>query len=92
MRPFTKEEMARLQAIEPRMRQARFDYLSSLYTEQKELVADIYKAAGGQRQIVWGCGNCWLAVVKELGEQYFNQLEAEVSRKVAKKAKTKGTK
>lgn len=89
MRPFTKEEMARLQAIEPRMRQARFDYLSSLYTEQKELVADIYKAAGGQRQISWGCGNCWLAVVKEIGEQYFSQREAEAKNAAKKSAQKK---
>lgn len=75
MRPFSKEEMEALKPLEPRMRQARFDYLTSLYSEQKETVRSIYTAAGGTRSIMWDCGQCWLAVMKEIGEQYFKQLE-----------------
>ena len=75
MRPFSKEEMEALKPLEPRMRQARFDYLTSLYSEQKETVRNIYTAAGGTRSIMWDCGQCWLAVMKDIGEQYFKQLE-----------------
>ena len=86
MRPFSKEEMEALKPLEPRMRQAKFDYLTSLYSEQKETVRRIYSAAGGTRSIMWDCGACWLAVVKEMGEQYFRQLDETPKKASAKKA------
>lgn len=88
MRPFSKEEMEALKPLESRMRQAKFDYLTSLYSEQKETVRRIYSAAGGTRSIMWDCGACWLAVVKEMGEQYFRQLD-ETPKEPAKKAAPK---
>ena len=88
MRPFSKEEMEALKPLEPRMRQAQFDYLTSLYSEQKETVRTIYSAAGGTRSIMWDCGQCWLAVMKDVGEQYFRQL-AEADKPKPKKAAAK---
>lgn len=74
MKPFTEEQMALLKTIEPRLQQAQHDYLTSLFEDQKRMVEEIYKANGGEKGIVWGCGRCWLAVCKEMGEQYLKQL------------------
>lgn len=84
MKPFTKEQMALLEGVEPRMRQAQSDYLTSLFHDQKVLVEEIYRAAGGTRGIVWGCGSCWLAIMKEIAEQYFKQREEEAAKAVEK--------
>jgi len=80
MRDFTKEELAELQTIETRLWQTQHGYLSTLHTDQKEMVERIYRAAGGTRGIVWGCGRCWLDIVKEMAVIYFRQkAEAEAA-------------
>lgn len=84
MRDFTKEELAELQTIETRLWQTQHGYLSTLHTDQKEMVERIYRAAGGTRGIVWGCGRCWLDIVKEMAVIYYRQ-KAEAEAKPAVK-------
>lgn len=86
MNPFTKEQMERLAPIEDILGKAQNDYYSALFHDQKTLVQEVYQAAGGERSISWGCGRCWLAVLKDMGDQYFRQ-KAEAEKKAAEKPK-----
>lgn len=90
MRDFTKEEIAELATIEQRLWQTQHGYLSTLHSDQKEMVERIYRAAGGTRRVVWGCGRCWLDIVKEMAVIYFRQ-KAEAEALAAAMAETKAT-
>lgn len=83
MRDFTKEEIAYLETIETRLWQTQHGYLSTLHSDQKEMVQKIYKDAGGTRNVVWGCGRCWLDIVKEMAVIYFRQKEAAKTKPAA---------
>lgn len=83
--------MALLEHLEPRMQQAQNEYLSSLYHDDKLLVQEIYNANSGTHPINFGCGRCWLAVMKDLGNQYFKQ-KAEMEAEAAAATKKKNTK
>lgn len=87
MKRFTDEQMAALEQLEARMEQTQHGYLTSLRSEQKELVKGIYEAAEGTKKVNWGCGRCWYDIVREMAQQYFAQ-KLEPKAEPAPKKKT----
>lgn len=78
MRRFTKEELETLTKI------AEHTFKTAVYSNYKRatvfkndgLVADIYEAAGGEKQSRnFSCGQCALNLYKKVGSKYFEDKE-----------------